>query len=147
MRIGFTGTRRGMSEPQRNVVQILLAEFGAEPGSTFHHGDCVGADEQAHRQADAVGLGIFIYPPIDSTHRTHCGLLKLAQGSQIRKIYQPKHYTARNRDIVNSSDIIIAAPREFEEQSFGGTWYTVRYARKAGKRVLIVYPDGIVVEA
>ena len=52
----------------------------------------------------------------------------------------------RNRHIVDTSDGIIAAPAEAEEQRRGGTWSTVRFARKRGKLLAIVLPDGTVVK-
>jgi predicted Rossmann fold nucleotide-binding protein DprA/Smf involved in DNA uptake len=53
-----------------------------------------------------------------------------------------REYISRNRDIVDASQEIIATPGEFEEQLRSGTWSTIRYARKTGKRVLVVLPDG-----
>lgn len=55
-----------------------------------------------------------------------------------------KGHLARNRDIVNESGIMLAAPAEMTEQARGGTWYTIKYARKVGKPLVIVLPDGTV---
>lgn len=52
----------------------------------------------------------------------------------------------RNKDIVNESDILIAAPNSFKELLGSGTWATVRYARKNNKKIYIIYLDGNVVE-
>lgn len=42
--IGFTGTREGMTQAQKDVFASLVARI--EPDE-FHHGDCVGSDEAA----------------------------------------------------------------------------------------------------
>ncbi len=59
-------------------------------------------------------------------------------------IRAPKRYLTRNKDIVRETDILIAAPAEIEEQIRSGTWSTVRYARKLGKPVFVILPDGTV---
>jgi len=45
MKIGFTGTRDGMTQHQKE--QFVLAMQDLSP-SEFHHGDCKGADAEAH---------------------------------------------------------------------------------------------------
>jgi hypothetical protein len=59
-------------------------------------------------------------------------------------IRAPKAYLTRNKDIVRETDILIAAPAETEEQIRFGTWSTVQYARKLGKPVFVILPDGTV---
>jgi len=54
----------------------------------------------------------------------------------------PKEPLARNRDIVNMSDILIAAPGEKAEVLRSGTWATIRYARKMSRKLLVIYPKG-----
>lgn len=108
----------------------------------FHHGDCVGADDEA---ADAVhslsdeelsGVRIVCHPPADETHRAfndkHC------------ERREPKTHFARNRAIVEGTDALVACPCEMQHQSRGGTWYTHDYAKKHGKPVYVVWPDGTV---
>ncbi len=68
-RVGFSGTRNGMTPPQARSVAELLSPYG-----WLHHGDCIGP----------AGL----------------------------------------------------------TESGGGTWATARYARKIGKPVTLVLPDG-----
>ena len=43
---------------------------------------------------------------------------------------------------MDNSDILIATPKEKEEQLRSGTWATIRYAKKTKKIVFLVYPDG-----
>ena len=45
MLISFTGTRKGMTHQQINTFTKLLFELGAE---VLIHGDCIGADADAH---------------------------------------------------------------------------------------------------
>jgi len=48
VRVGFTGTRQGMTRGQERALRDLLASY---QGATVHHGDCVGAGAQAHHIA------------------------------------------------------------------------------------------------
>jgi len=45
MRIGFRGTRDGMTDQQKESLRQVLAEYQPDE---FHHGDFVGADAEAH---------------------------------------------------------------------------------------------------
>jgi hypothetical protein len=59
--------------------------------------------------------------------------------------HEPKVYAERNQDIVDASDVLLAAP-EFPEKDDkskrSGTWQTVRKADAAGKLVLVVDASG-----
>lgn len=132
MKIGFTGTRFGMQAVQRRILFALLHD----PDAEFHHGLCVGSDEEAHELAMASVLPIIGHPPID---QTHMAAIDRATFAEMR---EPKLHLARNRDIVNETDSLIATPRDMEPQSRGGTWFTIRFAQKAGKRVTIIWPNG-----
>jgi hypothetical protein len=57
---------------------------------------------------------------------------------------EPKSFLARNRDIVDETDMLIATPATKKET--GGTWYTINYSRKQKKKRMIVYPDGSIGE-
>ena len=136
MRVGFTGTRYGMTDEQKVRFASLLATLGA---TEFHHGDCVGADDQAAAMASCnPKCRIICHPPVDVTHR--------AYNKKSHEIRPPKTHFARNRDIVNETDILIATPLQAEHQSQGGTWYTIDFAMKMGKVVHIICPDGRIKE-
>ena len=52
-------------------------------------------------------------------------------------------FLTRNHNIVLFSDVMLATPKQVEEQRRGsGTWATIRYARQAEKPLAIVWPDG-----
>lgn len=127
---GFTGTRHGMTEEQLQAVIGLAFGF-----SEIHHGDCVGADFDMHRIARAGGRRIVAHPPSDP---------RLRAWSYANEVLPVKPYLDRNRDIVDASSFLIATPAEMTEQTKGGTWYTVRYARSQGKHIVIVWPDGAI---
>lgn len=135
MNIGFTGTRKGMNSRQIHNLRSWLISHVDEIES-FHHGCCVGADTQAHIEAYSLGLNIHFHPPIIQDY-----------ASDLRDFNgvwnTPKGYLERNRDIVYQSDILIAGPDGSKESLRSGTWYTVRYARKVGKEVIILNREKI----
>lgn len=130
-RIGFTGTREGMTSSQIVAIDELLSDDLIIRWAS--HGDCVGADAQFHMIAREQGLFIKGHPPTDPKLRAYCDFDEMAE---------EKPYLVRNKDIVDETDLLIAAPKEMTEQMRGGTWSTIRYARKAGKLIMIVWPDG-----
>lgn len=136
LHVGFTGTRKGMTFVQRRTLRDLLWDIKA---TDFEHGDCVGADEQAHAIANVNRTRIHIRPCTITDQRAFC-ITRL--GIDIH--YPPKPPIERNHDIVDASHVLIATPGEMAEQLRSGTWSTVRYARKRGKRVIIIFPDGSV---
>jgi len=131
MKIGFTGSQLGMTIAQLDVLEKVFKEFDE---IEFHHGDCVGADIIAHRAAVKAGATIVIHPPLNSSKRA------FAVGGTI---LEKKEYLVRNKDIVDSSELLFATPSG-PEMLRSGTWSTVRYAKKRGKDTIIVMPDGSV---
>lgn len=118
MRVGFTGTRKGMTGLQQQQVVDTLGMFRDVAGARraraeFHHGGAVGADSQAAAQARCFGFYIVCYP---------------AGTDPLR----------RNRDIVAACDILIAAPETDTEERRSGTWSTIRYARTKGIPVVML---------
>lgn len=133
MKIGFTGTRHGMTSEQKDKLKSdLLAETVTE----FHHGDCIGADDQADDIAIELGLRVVLHPPIREALRAHCER-KLYRKSPLI-ILPAKDYHERNHDIVDQSDGLIVAPHTHEETIRSGTWTTWRYAKKEKKPYIIL---------
>jgi hypothetical protein len=128
----FTGTRDGMTEAQQKTVVNLL---NAVKPDVVRHGDCIGADAQFHRiiRNFFPNIRIIIHPPSSPGLRARCAF---------GEMMPPQPFLARNRDMVNASSIVIAAPKESQAQNGGGTWYTARYASKMWRQVCVVLPDG-----
>lgn len=139
MRVGFTGTQDGMTGDQSVRVLAILSNLGGEEA---HHGVCIGADAQFHNLACDLGYTTVGHPGVN-----HEGLpLKRAQ-VECDTMHKPAFYLVRNKHIVNAVNLMIAAPKQREEQTRGsGTWATIRYARKVNKPLVIVWPDGTFTE-
>lgn len=131
---GFTGNQDGMTKQQKKAFRKLLIEHGI---TEFHHGDCVGSDADAHLIAKTLGLSIVKHPPVDEKKRAFC-----KGGREL----PAKPYLPRNKDIVKASSIMFATPRSFNEVVRSGTWSTVRFATNLQRKMLVIYPDGSVVD-
>ena len=134
MKAGFSGTEKGMTLEQKQTFANLLDLLDV---TELHHGDCIGADEEAHEIAKSKGIRIVIHPPIDSKKRAYC-----KGASEVREV---KDYLRRNHDIVDEGDgALIAAPLQEKEILRSGTWATVRYAWKIGRAldVFVIRPGG-----
>jgi hypothetical protein len=135
VKIGFTGTREGMTVGQIAALTYLLNEKIPRPVEA-HHGDCVGADAEFHDLVRELlpGSKIVIHPPIKDTHRA------FKAGDEVWAQFD---YLLRNAAIVSESEAVIAAPKSMADQT-GGTWWTIRDARKQKVRLLILEPDGAI---
>lgn len=131
MKAGFTGTREGMTEAQWSGVWAVLHQMQV---TELHHGDCVGADAQAHQLAQHMGIRIIIHPPLDEKYRAYC------RGAE--EIRAPKYYFERNRDIVDETSILIGTPLTEHQEESGGTWYTITYCSKKRQSPIVVWPSG-----
>jgi hypothetical protein len=138
MRLGFTGTRQGLTDPQREALETLLRSL--KDVAEAHHGDAVGADAEFSLLLRACHLGavIFAHPCDIPSQRS--------QKSTWHRTHPPKPPLARNRDIVDASDLLVACPAGMAEERRSGTWATVRHARRKGVPLRIVRPDGTVTE-
>lgn len=135
VKIGFTGTRKGLTDAQREALQAVLHDEARSLDVELHHGDCVGADAEAHSIATWRGWITTIHPPTVDALRALC---------EADHYYPPLPYLQRNRAIVDATEVLVACPGEEAEALRGGTWATVRYARSQGRRVILVLPSGAV---
>lgn len=131
MIVAFTGTRKGMTRAQKVTFERTLLALGAEK---LVHGDCLGADQDAHEIAGLNWIPVHLRPCDIETQRGY------AVGA--KKIFPTERPLVRNHRIVDDGDVLIAAPSGFKHVLRSGTWTTVRYATRAGKRVTIIWPDG-----
>ena len=138
MDVGFTGTQAGMTEAQRRSLRTVLKELhsGELGEDEFHYGACIGADSQAVLEAFDIGYVIIAYPANDVSMSKQ-GLIH-EQAVAVASMPAMR----RNHMIVDNSDILVATPKLVSEQLRSGTWATVRYARKQGKPIIYVWPDG-----
>lgn len=130
MNVGFTGTRTGMTHKQIVAFTALIKDLAM---SEFHHGDCLGADAQAHAMVRDIkpGAATVIHPPSNSSSRAWC------TGDILRPT---DDYLLRNKAIVNETKLLIATPNTARELQRSGTWATIRYARKMKKQIIILEP-------
>jgi hypothetical protein len=136
--VGFTGTRAGMTIVQMSAFFDLYRATGA---SEWHDGDCVGADDQAHRMVHGDRLISGSRVPV--MHGHPCNIDSQRAFNEFDVEHDVKAPLVRNRDIVDCSDVIYAAPKEYDEQMHGsGTWATMRYAVRRQKKLVAIWPDG-----
>lgn len=136
--IGMTGTKEGMTFPQRIGFRYVLSSYWMykeQEGGRFHHGDCIGADEQGALIATHFGYYTVSHPPIIES-------LRAFHKSDL--ILPPKPYIDRDHDIVDISRIIIGTPKTAKEILRSGTWATIRFAKKLHKEHFIIDPDGTI---
>lgn len=137
MRVGFTGTRDGMTDPQAAQVGALLEALRWVGATQAMHGLCKGADEHFHHLARAHGYFLIGCPGV-----THTGLAYLRSSVECDMVKRAKPFLVRDKDIVTDTDVLIATPKEQISQHRSGTWTTIRYAREAQKPLLLIWPDG-----
>lgn len=132
MNWGMTGNREGLTPASLEALQQLLEVNDVKE---VHHGDCDGADADFHRVAQARHLRIVIHPPTDPKAQARC------VGDVVRPA---RPYLQRNHDIVNETELLLAFPQSRVEVVRSGTWATIRYAKKQGKDVILILPDGTI---
>ncbi len=135
MIISFTGTQNGMTDKQKYVFESILYSIH---NIELHHGDCIGADEDAHNIALIHNTIIIIHPPNNNSKRAFC--------TNANEIKEPKPYLVRNNDMAVICNLLIATPKEYKEQLRSGTWATIRYARKYNNKIAIIQPNGTIVK-
>ena len=140
MKIGFTGTREGMTRLQRAFV---IRAVGMCHVNEVHHGGCVGADEDFHRLSLVLNIPVHVHFGCNSQGKTPS---KMEETTNVKgktiKVYEPRPYLKRDKTIVDNVEMLIATPKGHKEELRSGTWATIRYAKKKNKKILIVYPDG-----
>lgn len=136
IRVGFTGTRFGMTKEQKlRVYELLVTMHRTQGQLEGHHGMCDGADWEFHVYAQTGTEARIVGHPGPGSHpmRLPCDFVLPAAP-----------HMKRNKTIVLASDYMIATPREALEQLRSGTWATIRMARKADKPLAIVEPTGVI---
>lgn len=134
MKIGVTGTRKGMNENQRDSVTSFLRGLSMEfDYLELHHGNCVGVDVEVAEIAKELGFRIVSHPGPKSQYS--------GKNDEVNdETRETLPYFTRNRRIVNETNFLLVVPFEDTHQNKGGTWYTYDYALKKGKPMRIFYP-------
>lgn len=148
-KIGFSGPRKGMStEQQKKLIERFLKLMQEHDEIEFHHGDCLGADDEADYHFDEASYWIesrkndeiVVHPPSDYTYRA---FVHRREHRCLLRVLIEEGYHKRNGAIIGSVDEMIAAAPTFEEIARGsGTWSVIRRTRKTRKWLTIIYPDG-----
>jgi hypothetical protein len=135
--VGFSGSREGMSPAQEDKVREYLLLICMNPGTIWlHHGDCIGADAQAHEIAKEYSYKIHLHPPLDPKYRAF-----LDKDCDI--VEECWSYHGRNQRILKKSQILIATPKHREDRG-GGTWYTINKAMIWKVPYIILFADGTI---
>lgn len=134
--VGFTGSRRGMTDMQYSRVASILREL--KPTHTID-GMCVGSDAEFAEIARNLNIRTMGYPGYSKSNPND---MQYRDTEDRAREIDSKPYLDRNRDIVDDSDIIIAAPKNDDFKSKSGTNYTIRYAIEQGVELHIVLPEG-----
>lgn len=128
--VGFTGTRSGMTDIQKEKVEEILVK---DKPNYVIHGGCIGADEDFHHIVKKLGIYIKVRPG----HSAKDGDTSFHfDYSDADEVGESKSYFQRNRDIVIECDLLIGAP--YNKVETGGTWYTINYAKQIGKSNIII---------
>ena len=137
-RIGFTGTREGLTGDQSAALYELLCDRLTNPrflGAWWlHHGCCQGADAQAHAMGIELSMRLVGHLPTDSKF-----LMEHMEG--FTELRPRADYLSRNRHIVDETGELVACPVG-PEKLHSGTWSTVRYARRMRRPITVIWPDG-----
>lgn len=140
MRVGFTGTRKGMTNDQKFKVREELEYYRSDVFEFwFLHGNCVGSDEQALHIATSLGYKTRAYPTDMPDLQ-----IPVFLSDEAMEYAQP---LTRNRRIVRDADVMIATPKESVEPASyrgSGTWFTINHCRKQNvkRTCLIIWPNG-----
>lgn len=137
MIVGYTGPRLGLLPPQRHALGEVLASLSG----TMHNGAAEGGDRDAASCWSRLGRVLEFYPCNREQQRWAVLFARSHARVTIHPIRPP---LVRNREnLVDPCDLLVATPAG-EETPRGGTWSTIRYARRpeVGKPVVLVWPDG-----
>lgn len=130
MKLGFTGSRRGMTPAQERAVGRALQKFRP---TEVHYGCCVGADDEFYAIARLCSTLIVGHPS---------NIEKMTVRRDCYQLFPPMPPLERNTDIVVASDVIIGCPYEYVVTLRGGTWHTLREAVRLKKEFYIIVPSG-----
>lgn len=121
MRVAIVGSRIRSAVMERNEVNRLIDKLDTD--DIVVSGGCWGVDSWAVDQAKRVGMKTVVFKPMINDTMDY--------GMMVKEYYR------RNREVVDNSDMVYAFVSK-DGIKKGGTWYTIEYARKQGKKVVIL---------
>lgn len=133
--LGFTGTSAGADPGQLRQLEERLAQLRQAGFDEFHHGLCVGADEQAAAIAKRLGFRVVAHPGLA---QDPANLEYRSAYSGNDAVFEAKPFAHRDRDIVDAAERVIAAPSTRTDEAGSGTWAAIRYAYSVGKPVDLI---------
>ena len=132
MKVGIVGSRRYENRKKiKDFIFKLKKEYG-EDTIIVSGGAKDGADRYAKKYALELGLQYEEYPPAHFSHNLYCPL----PVGRYSKEYSPKNYHVRNKIIAGTSDFIVAFKKDGDKSP--GTLSTINYAKKFGKKYIII---------
>jgi len=142
---GFTGTRETPTDLQ---LAWLYATLDTGQITELHHGACQGADSAAHHAALDAGVAVHVWPPTNMKYVDLDCLTGVP--AHLVTVHHAMPYLNRNREIVRAGEGLMALPKHDEQPEdralWGGTWYTVDFAERMNKPVIICNPKGVVTQ-
>ncbi len=132
MKVGITGTRNSVTSRQEKQIRAFLKTLTHVEGAELHHGDCIGADFFVACVAQDLGIKTVCHPPEK---------IELRAFHRSDEKWPEKNYLARNRDIVDSVELLMVVPMQMDWQPKGGTWHTHDYAKKKKVPVVMFWPE------
>jgi predicted alpha-1,6-mannanase (GH76 family) len=134
--IGVTATREGLTSEQK---QWVVSYLNRNATGVLHHGDCIGGDEELAEIFSRYGAYIIAHPS---------NMLAMRARSKYNDLTLPTAESLlRNRTIVQCSQLMLGFPKSTVEEIRSGTWYTIRYTKRENSKLIIVGPDGKVLNS
>lgn len=141
MIIAFTGPRAGITIAQKN--QLLWAMRNrADRETVFHHGVCVGADQQFHMLLEQFLIDHPYVRPMWRLEMHPCTLASMV-ATDLRvislgipvTIHAPIPPLDRNIVMAQECHRLWATPVNLVPMHCGGTWHTIRHVQRMQKPV------------
>jgi hypothetical protein len=129
-KVGFTGTHKGAAPLQLAEAKAKLITLKEDGFDEFHHGACIGADEQVAKIAKELGFRVVGHPGLAHDPKN---LKYRSDWTGNDEVRDAKPFIARDRDIVDETHVMLATPLTHTEQVRSGTWTTIRYAKSRGR--------------
>ena len=137
-KLGFTGTREGLTAGQALALKLKVQELASEHAGNIVavHGACVGADASFDEICAELSIPRKMRPgPVP----------KLRMGLARRLgsfVFEPEPFEVRNKKIAEEATHLLVCPKQMAEQRYGGTWQTYRFGLRRDIQISTFFPDG-----